>query len=257
MACTRDYYGRLLPDIYSLIRLKAKNLQMIPFDHFEIITFDCYGTLIDWETGLLGALRPILKSHGQNLSDEQILQIYGELEPKLQNPYRRYRDVLQEVVRGFGQRLRFSPSIQESESLPESLGKWKPFPDTVAALEKLHAKYKLAIISNTDDDLFAATARHLKVKFDAVITAEQAKAYKPSLAMFQLALQRLAVKPEKILHAGQSVYHDVIPAKSLGMATALVYRRGFGATRPTDGEPDLKVPDVQTLASVALGQRRS
>jgi 2-haloacid dehalogenase len=140
--------------------------------------------------------------------------------------------------------------------LANSLGNWQAFPDTVAALERLKTKYKLAIISNTDDDLFAQTARHLKVKFDEVITAEQAKAYKPSLTMFQLALKRLAASPERVLHAGQSVYHDVVPAKSLGMGTALVYRRGFGATRPTEGEPDLKVPDMQTLAALALNSEK-
>lgn len=225
---------------------------MIPFDRFEVLTFDCYGTLIDWETGLLGALRPILHSHGHNVSDRQILDIYGELEPQAQNPYRRYREVLANVVRGFGERLGFRVSDVEAESLPQSLKDWQPFPDTVAALEKLKTKYKLAIISNTDDDLFAATARHLKVKFDEVITAEQAKAYKPWLAPFRLALQRLGVSPEHVLHVGQSIYHDVLPAKSLGMATVLVHRRGFGATRPSEGEPDLKVPDLQTLASLAL-----
>lgn len=226
------------------------------FDRFEVITFDCYGTLIDWETGLLGALRPVLQAHGQELSDQQILEIYGKLEPRAQNPYRRYREVLASVVRGFGEWLGFEVSHAEAESLPNSLGNWQPFPDTVAALENLKTKYKLAIISNTDADLFAATARHLQVQFDAVITAEQARAYKPSLAPFRLALQRLGVQPERVLHAGQSIFHDVVPAKSLGMATVLVYRRGFGATRPTQGEPDLTVPDMQTLASLGLGRQQ-
>jgi 2-haloacid dehalogenase len=226
------------------------------FDHFEVITFDCYGTLIDWESGLLAALRPILHAHGQDVSDQEILKIYGELEPAAQNPYRKYREVLASVARGLGERLGFRVSDREAESLAESLGNWQPFPDTVAALEKLKTKYKLAIISNTDDDLFAQTARHLKVSFDDVITAEQAGAYKPSLAMFRLALKRLGVAPERVLHAGQSVYHDVVPAKSLGMATALVYRRGFGATRPTEGEPEIKVPDMQTLAALALGAKK-
>ena len=222
------------------------------FDRFQVLTFDCYGTLIDWESGLLAAMRPILRSHGHELSDQQILEIYGELEPKAQTPYRRYREVLANVVRGFGERQGFQASDAEAESLPKSLGDWQPFPDTVAALQKLKTKYKLAIISNTDDDLFAATARHLKVNFDDVITAEQAKAYKPSLAPFRLALHRLGAPPERVLHVGQSIYHDVVPARSLGMATVLVYRRGFGATRHTEGEPDLKVPDLQTLASLAL-----
>src|SRR5579864_6616357 len=224
---------------------------MLSFSRFHALTFDCYGTLIDWETGLLGALRPILRSHGQELNDGQVLSIYGELEPEAQNPYQRYRQVLADVARGFGKRLGFHVSDAEAESLPDSLKDWQPFPDTRAALEKLKSKHKLAIISNTDDDLFAASARHLHVEFDEVITAEQAKAYKPSLAPFRLALQRLGLAPERVLHVGQSIYHDVLPAKSLGMATVLVHRRGFGATRGSEGDPDLKVPDLQTLASLA------
>ena len=134
---------------------------------------------------------------------------------------------------------------------------WPPFPDTVGSLERLKARYKLAIISNTDDDLFAATARHLKISFDEVITAEQARAYKPSEAPFRLALQRLGLSPHRVLHIGQSIYHDVLPAKSLGMATALVFRRGSGATRAIEGEPDLIVPDLKTLASAAFGNGKT
>jgi 2-haloacid dehalogenase len=233
--------------------LRKSANKALNFDRFKAVTFDCYGTLIDWESGLLGAMRPILRSHARNLSDVQILEIYGELEPKEQNPYRRYREVLANVARAFGQRLAFPVSDPEAESLPQSLKDWLPFPDTRAALEKLKTKYKLAIISNTDDDLFAATSRHLGIRFDEVVTAEQAQAYKPSAAPFLLALQRLGLACEQVLHVGQSVYHDVLPAKALGMATVLVLRRGFGATRPTEGEPDLKVPDLQTLASLAVG----
>jgi 2-haloacid dehalogenase len=222
----------------------------LDLSQFAALTFDCYGTLIDWETGLLGALRPLLRSKGQYLEDRQILDIFSELEPKAQNPYQRYQRVLADVVRGFGKRLGFAVSDAEAESLPVSLKNWQPFPDTRAALEKLKSKHKLAIISNTDDDFFAASALHLQVKFDEVITAEQAKAYKPALAPFHLALQRLRLPAESVLHVGQSIYHDVVPAKSLGMATVLVYRRGFGATRRIEGEPDLEVPDLQTLASL-------
>lgn len=224
------------------------------FDQFEALTFDCYGTLIDWETGLLAALRPVLRSHGKELSDQQILDLYGELEPQAQNPYRRYREVLANVVHRFGERLDFQVSEAEAESLPESLKDWPPFPDTIAALEKLQTRYKLAIISNVDDDLFAASARLLKVEFDEVITAEQAKAYKPSLAPFRLALQKLRLAPSRVLHVGQSVYHDVLPARWLGLATVLVQRRGFGATQAAEGEPDFKVPDMQTLADLAIGR---
>jgi 2-haloacid dehalogenase len=224
----------------------------LDFDRFKVITFDCYGTLIDWESGLLAAIRPILRSHGMNLTDSQILDIYGELEPKAQNPYRRYHEVLANVVRGFGDRMGFSVSDADAELLPESLKNWLPFPDTNAALEKLKTKYKLAIISNTDDDFFAATSRHFKIEFDEVVTAEQAKAYKPSLVPFELGLRRLGLPREQVLHAGQSVHHDVLPAKSLGLATVLVERRGFGATKPAEGVPDLRVPDLQTLAGLAV-----
>lgn len=225
---------------------------MLDFTRFRAFTFDCYGTLIDWETGLLGALRPVLRAHGSKLRDEQILALYAELEPAAQNPYRRYRQVLERVVRGFGKRLGFEVSEAEARSLPESLKDWQPFPDTVAVLQKLQTRFRLAIISNTDDDLFAGTAPHLQVKFDQVITAEQAGAYKPSLAPFRLALERLGLPKEQVLHAGQSVYHDVVPARSLGLATVLVRRRGSGATRVVADKPDLEVPDLRTLAARAL-----
>lgn len=225
---------------------------MLDFSRFQVLTFDCYGTLIDWETGLLGALRPVVRAHGSELRDEQILALYAEIEPLAQNPYRPYREVLQEVVRGFGKRLGFQASEAEVSSLPESLKTWGPFPDTVAALRTLKTRYQLAIISNTDDDLFAATAGRLEMGFDEVVTAEQARAYKPSLAPFRLALQRLGVPKERVLHVAQSVYHDVVPAKSLGLATALVRRRGFGATRAMAEQPDVAVPDLSSLAALAV-----
>jgi 2-haloacid dehalogenase len=248
LATEKKPFGQ--PDAKGIRKKRAT--ESFSFDRYTAITFDCYGTLIDWERGLLGALRPILRCHGQNLSDAQILAVYAELEPAAQNPYRRYRDVLAKVAHGFAERLGFALAPAEAESLAESIEEWQPFPDTVAALERLKTRFKLGIISNVDDDLFAASARHLKVKFDHVITAEQAKAYKPSLAPFHLALERFGTSAERVVHAGQSVYHDVLPAKSLGLATVLVYRRGFGAARPAAGVPDLQVPDLETLAERAF-----
>jgi 2-haloacid dehalogenase len=234
--------------------LKEKSLD---WARFAALTFDCYGTLIDWESGLLAALRPVLQSHAKDLSREQILQIYAELEPKAQVPYRRYCEVLAQVVHGFGERLGFEVSEDEAQRLPQSVKDWPPFPDTVRSLEKLKARYKLAVISNTDDDLFAGTVPHLKVSFDEVITAEQAKAYKPSEAPFRLALERLGLSQDRVLHVGQSIYHDVLPAKSLGIATALVFRRGYGATRAVEGKADLIVSDLKTLASFACGNDKT
>ena len=161
---------------------------MIDFKGFNVLTFDCYGTMIDWETGIFSALRPILAAHGKKISDSVLLELYSELEfAAEQGEFLRYRDVLQSVVRGFGERLGFLPSDAEARSLPESIANWQPFPDTVEALRKLKARYQLAVISNVDDDLFASTAPKLGVAFDQVITAQQARCYKPCIRMFELA----------------------------------------------------------------------
>ena len=228
---------------------------MLAFDSFQAITFDCYGTLIDWESGILRALRPLLAEHGKRVSDEQVLALYAELEPAIQSAeYLPYRLVLEEVVRGVGQHFGFLVSTDEARGLAASLKSWTPFPDTVAALRALKSRYRLGIISNTDDDLFSDTVRHLHVTFDWVITAEQARAYKPARAIFDLALKKIGLAPEKVLHAGQSVFHDVIPARQMGMSTVLVTRRGPGATRRASATADLEVPDLKTLAERAVGE---
>ncbi len=234
---------------------------MIDFSQFEYLTFDCYGTLIDWETGILAALRPILAAHRVALSDNDLLELYGELEAEAEaGEYKTYRQILETVVRALGQRLGFSPSVAETQMLPQSLAQWPPFPDTVEALRKLHTRFKLAIISNVDDDLFASTAKLLQTPFDAVITAQQARSYKPSLNNFQLAVQRISRPKEKILHVAQSLYHDVAPTRTLGMKSVWVNRRGgkpgsahgSGATKPAVAMPDLEVPNLKTLADLAV-----
>src|SRR5215469_897740 len=117
---------------------------MLDFDSFRVLTFDCYGTLINWEAGILGCLRPLLQSHGKNLSDDDILQIYAGLEREQESgEYIPYRRVLENVVLGFGRKLGFSPTQAEAASLPESLKSWQPFPDTVAALCTLKSRYQL------------------------------------------------------------------------------------------------------------------
>ncbi len=136
----------------------------LDFSRFQAITFDCYGTLIDWETGILGAIRPILLSHGAELNDPEILRLYSELEAEAESShYQPYREILRDVVRGFGNRLGFHATDVEQQSLPNSLANWKPFPDTVAALRQLKTRFKLGIISNVDDDLFSASARRLEI----------------------------------------------------------------------------------------------
>jgi len=232
---------------------------MLNFTQFQVLSFDCYGTLIDWETGIFSALGSTLAAHGKSIADAELLKVYSELESEAeQGEFCSYREVLGSVVRGFGERLGFKPTEAQVRSLPDSLASWLPFPDTVAALQKLKARYQLAVISNVDDDLFAATARRLEVAFDHVITAQQARAYKPSLLIFNLAQQRIGVAPARWLHAAQSVYHDVIPARSMGIATVWVNRPsprpGVGAAKAASGQPDLEVPDLKTLARTIESQ---
>jgi 2-haloacid dehalogenase len=229
---------------------------MLDFKPFRLLTFDCYGTLIDWETGIFSALRPILHEHGKAVSDSTLLEFYGEFEAQVEaEEYRSYREVLQSVVRHFGERLGFTPSKAQQLSLPDSLQHWPAFPDTQEALRNLQSRYELASISNIDDDLFAMTLPKLGVRFCQVITAQQAGCYKPCLKLFRMASERCAISPEHWLHVGQSIYHDILPAKSLGIATVWVNRssprQGVGAVRQASGEPDLQVPDLKTLADLA------
>jgi 2-haloacid dehalogenase len=226
------------------------------FSQLRVITFDCYGTLVDWESGILSVLKPLLAMHHAGMADADLLKLYGELEAQNEaEEYISYREVLRNVVRGVGERLGFTPSDNEQESLPDSVPSWPPFPDTVSALQRLRARYRLGIISNIDNNLFAATAARLAVTFDFVVTAEQARAYKPSLKTFALAERSMNVPREHWLHAGQSIYHDVLPAKSLGIATAWVNRPSArpdaGAVLQAASDPDVKVSSLMELADLA------
>lgn len=223
---------------------------MLDFCDFEVLSFDCYGTLIDWESGILGALRPVLAAHRLDLTDDQILRLYAEIEPQAEKgDYVNYREVLRRVVGELGNRLRFVPSTSELDCLADSLGNWPPFPDTVEALRSLKTRYKLAIVSNIDDDLFARSAKHLRVPFDYIITAQQTRSYKPSLHIFRTAIGKFDAPPQKVLHVAQSIYHDIIPAKRVGLSTVWV-NRGPGATPRAEGQPDLEVPDLSRLVSI-------
>ena len=233
---------------------------MLNFDQFEILTFDCYGTLVDWESGIFSALRPLLTKYGKSISDVHLLELYGEFEASAEaGPYRSYREILGTVTRTFADRLGFSPTDLELRALADSVPDWLPWPDTVAALNQLSKHYKLAIISNIDDDLFAKTRPKLAVSFDHVITAQQARCYKPGPAIFQLALEKIKLDTSCILHVGQSIYHDVLPAQAFGVGTVWVNRpsprAGIGAVKSAQGRPDLEVPNLQRLADLAAPAR--
>jgi 2-haloacid dehalogenase len=230
---------------------------MLDFNRFEILTFDCYGTLINWEAGMLPVLRRILAAHQIKIDDASLLKLYGDFEMlSEQGDFHPYREVLKSVVQRFGANLGFTPTDEQCSSLPDSLAAWEPWPDTVAALRQLKSRFRLAIISNVDDDLFAVTRPKLGVDFDEVVTAQQAQAYKPSMKIFELALSRIQAPAHRVLHVGQSLFHDAVPAQTLGLATVWVNRPsarpGVGAVKAVEAKPDLTVTSLEELASAAL-----
>jgi 2-haloacid dehalogenase len=227
------------------------------FDRFDVLTFDCYGTLIDWESGLLDAFRPVLAAHGSAPPDEELLAAFARYEAAVEaGSYRPYREVLEAALRGVGEELGFEPSEDEVARFAGSVADWPPFPDSAAALGRLRGRFSLGVITNCDDDLFAASARRLGIEFDWVVTAQQARRYKPNPRGFELMFERVGLPPRRILHVAQSLFHDHVPAKRLGLSTVWVDRRhdrpGFGATPPADASPDLTVPDMASLADLAV-----
>lgn len=228
---------------------------MLDLSQFKWLSFDCYGTLINWEAGILGYIRPVLNRKECTVSDDRILNLYSEFEPRRQElPYRTYREVLAEVMRDFAGEFRVEVSDEEARGLADSIRDWEPFADTVAALRRLRSRYKLAVLSNIDDDLFALTAPKLGIELDALVTAQQAGSYKPSLRNFESLLNRLQMDKSKLLHVAESLYHDVGPARSLGIATVWVNRRQgrpAAATKLIAEQPDVEVRTVGELADLA------
>ena len=229
----------------------------LDFDQFDVLTFDCYGTLIDWEAGILAALRPPLAAHGIQAPDDALLEAFARHEAEVEaGPYQRYRDVLASVLTAMLDHRGAEASSEEAATFGGSVVDWPAFPDSAAALARLHDRFRLGVITNCDDDLFAASQAKLGVEFDWVVTAQQSKRYKPNPRGFELMFERVGIPPSRILHVAQSLYHDHVPAKRLGLSTVWVDRRGdrpgSGATPPADATPDLAVPDMATLASLAV-----
>jgi 2-haloacid dehalogenase len=232
---------------------KAASAASIDLTEIETLTFDCYGTLIDWESGIYHALDPVLKHHGIALSRDELLEIHSEIEPQLQRAdYRPYRQILNEVTLAFGKRLGFDPTDTETERLANSVGNWPAFPDSAKALRKLQERYKLAIVSNIDNDLIRLSVAQLGIEFDWIVTAQNAKAYKPALAVFHHAFEHMRLKSTQVLHVAQSIFHDIVPANTLRMQTVWVNRRkglpGAGATPAAVAKPTLEVSSLAELA---------
>lgn len=229
----------------------------IDFSAFDALTFDCYGTLIDWEAGLTEAFRPILAAHDVAADDEDVLVRYARYEAAAEaGPYLRYRDVLATGLRGVAEELAFAPTADEIARFSGSVVDWPAFPDSHEALAALKTRFRLGVITNCDDDLFAASNARLDVEFDWIVTAQQAGSYKPSEHNFHVAFERLGLPRERILHVAQSLFHDHVPARRLGLTTVWIDRRharpGSGATPPVEGAaPDARFEDMASFAAAA------
>jgi len=227
-----------------------------------MVTFDCFGTLIDWERGIVDALRPILVARGVRVDEQELLALFsrfeGDAEAAANVEYRTYREVLTEVMAGFAQHYDLSLSAVEEDALADSLPAWPVFPDTVAALRKLKRMVRVGVLSNIDDDLFAATRGKLGIDLDCVVTAQLCKSYKPAEKHWRVMRALTSLPKEKVLHVAESRFHDIVPAKGMGYSTVWVNRRGGksgGGASEGDREilaweatADLEVPDVETLA---------
>jgi 2-haloalkanoic acid dehalogenase type II len=188
---------------------------------YEWITFDCYGTLIDWETGISGAFERAAKVSGIPFDRSRVLNLYARYELEEEQSYKKYRDVLTRVARRICVELGMPQ--QDYSFLADTLPRWRPFADTNLALERMAKKQKLGILSNIDFDLFEQTRRHFTVSFDLVITAENVGSYKPAPQHFQQARRKLGNAPW--IHAAQSFVHDVVPCNRLGIDSAWINRK--------------------------------
>ena len=230
---------------------------MFQFGHFEAMTFDCCGTLIDWESGILGALDRMLAPRGIDVPSEQLLTAFGRHEAAVEaGPYISYREALARTARSVAADLGIALDEADAERFATSVAEWPPFPDSADALARLQTRFRLGVITNCDDDPFAISNAKLGVTFDWVVTAQQVGSYKPDRRNFEVALARIGLPPNRILHVAQSLYHDHVPAQAMGLATAWIDRRtgraGFGATPPAKARPDLVVPDMATFAALAV-----
>jgi 2-haloacid dehalogenase len=228
----------------------------IDYARFEAVTFDCYGTLIDWETGLTEAFRPVFRARGATFDAEAVLERFAVHEAAVEaGPYRRYRDVLATALRGVSTDFGIEPTADEIDTFAGSVGEWPAFPDTAAALARLSGRFRLGIMTNCDDDLFDASRPKLGVPFEWVITAQQVGAYKPDERNFETTFERIGLPRERILHVAQSLFHDHEPAQRLGMTSVWIDRRadraGSGATPPSDATPDATFPDMASFAAAA------
>lgn len=216
---------------------------------WDTITFDCYGTLVDWERGISGAFLEAAGADGVDLAPGEVIAAYHRIEPLVQaDAYRRYREVLRETALSVAEELNWRLTPTRADFLADTLADWPLFEDTRPALRRLKSRFSLAILSNVDDDLLWRTLERIGVEFDWVVTAEQTRSYKPAHEHFREALRRLRGGRERWLHAAQSYFHDIRPAGELGVAAVWVNRKQ--EIQPEGPAPLLVVRDLAELADL-------
>lgn len=234
---------------------------MTGFDSYRALSFDCYGTLIDWETGILQSLQPWTAWRGVDQSPAVLLELYGEHESAIEadHPTMPYPGVLAEALRRLAASLDLDASDAECAEFGASVAAWPAFVDTALALRRLKASYQLIIVSNVDRASFTRSNRRLGVAFDLVVTAEDVGSYKPALGHFDALFERLptlGVARDELLHVAQSLFHDHAPAQRLGLPSVWIDRRhdrkGSGATPRTDVEVALRYPSLADFADDVL-----
>jgi 2-haloacid dehalogenase len=239
-------------------------VSLVEITDFEAISFDCYGTLIDWETGLLSVLAPWARSRGLTLDSDALLAAYAGHEElaEAQHPRAPYPEILRRSMTALGKGLGAEVTAGDAERLATSVPDWPAFEDSPAALAALGARFKLIILSNVDRSSFAGSAERLGATFDSVLTAQDVGCYKPSprnFAALQQEARRLGVGEGRLLHAAQSLFHDHVPARAAGLRTAWINRRlgrpGWGATPapPVGVTPDWEFPSMAAFAATATG----
>jgi len=236
----------------------------VELSDFDALSFDCYGTLIDWEAGIAAVLSAWAAEVGLGRTDEQLLTGYADHEARIEReaPTTPYPDVLAAAFTATGAQLGYPVSAEWAARLGASVPDWPAFDDSAAALSRLSERYRLIILSNVHRDGFAGSNRRLEVGFDAIITAEDVGAYKPALNHFRRldsTLDELGVPRERLLHVAQSLFHDHGPAKRLGLPSVWINRRhdrpGRGATPEPAAEFSYQweFPSMAAFTDAALG----
>ena len=239
----------------------------VKLSDYEALSFDCYGTLIDWEAGIAAVLAPWAATHGLTIGRDALLERYAAAEARLEveTPTALYPQILGEAMRSLGLALGIDAGAEEREKLAASVPDWPAFPDSQSALRALAERYKLVILSNVDRRSFAASNARLGVNFDAIITAQDVGSYKPDVRNFEALMRTvrlLGVADGRLLHVAQSLFHDHVPARGLGLPTVWIDRRGeragWGATPPPGAAvtPDWTFPSMAAFAAACAAPQR-